>query len=434
MVYILMRRAATGLLLVVVLALAAARPDGIHFLRWPEMQPVLAELASTGEKLSTFADEKEWDAWIRARDAEIRARVDRGADDSISAWILFGTSFTSQPRIASAPEAVNPAGDLTGNARARVTSFLAGLDSQDSERFRVVLELLRRQRISQEEVEAFLTGNLRRYALEQAGARRTSKNMPREQGSLLPDIAWPANFAIQEALRGLKGKGVPARIRRAAVVGPGLDFAGDPDCADFNAPQSPQPFALLDSILQLGLAQAADAEITAFDIHPWVLAHLRGIKGKTAQKYVLQFPRKKSAAWNAGLTSYWQHFGDAIGTTAPAAEAPSGYEVRAIAVKPQLAARLKVEDLDVVAQTSEGAPDKGFDLVVATNVLGSYNRVEQTLALASMGQMLAGGGLLLVDGAPPDLKTPQLELIGVQHVVFTEGGAGDDVVAYRKRP
>jgi hypothetical protein len=44
----------------------------------------------------------EWPAWTIARDAEIRARLARGDEDSVVHLWLFGTSFTSRPRATDA--------------------------------------------------------------------------------------------------------------------------------------------------------------------------------------------------------------------------------------------------------------------------------------------------------------------------------------------
>src|SRR5687768_1835141 len=44
-----------------------------------------------------------WDGWVAARDAQIRRRLERGDDDSVINLLLFGGSFTREPR-ASARE------------------------------------------------------------------------------------------------------------------------------------------------------------------------------------------------------------------------------------------------------------------------------------------------------------------------------------------
>jgi hypothetical protein len=427
-----MRRIAIALVSLVAGGWLLARPDPVRFLRWPDVQPLLTGGLATGEKLPEFADAKEWDGWIRQRDGEIRGRIDRGIEDSTSALIAFGTSFTTPARLASAAEAVNAAGDLTPNARARLDAFVQAIDRQDSERFRVVLDFLRRRRVTEDEVRAFLAGNLRRYALERAGHQNEHKTTTE---AIRAEASLPASYAIEEVLRGLKSKGALTARRYIAVIGPGLDLAGEPDGSDVLPLQTVQPFALLEAVLRLGLAQPAEVQLTSFDVHPGVFAHIRAVpaKARSASRYILQLAHPGAARWNAAMLAYWQHFGEIVGTPAAAATSPSGMERRAIAVKAQYAAHIAAEDLNVVTQTLETAPGRGFDLVVATNVLGYYNPWEQTLALTAIAQMMTSGGILLCNNALPASALREFESLGASLVPYGDDGSGDSVAVYRRR-
>ena len=146
--------------------------------------------------------------------------------------------------------------------------------------------------------------------------------------------------------------------------------------------------------------------------------HLKMLPAKVRSgRYVLQLPGQAAAGWNAGATAYWQHFGDLIGKP----------------VKPQFATRILAEELNIVAQTREASAGQGFDLVVATNVFGYYNPLEQAMAMTNIAQMLASGGIVLANNPLPTDKVQALEYLGVRHVSFTENGAGDDVVMFRRR-
>ena len=115
---------------------------------------------------------------------------------------------------------------------------------------------------------------------------------------------------------------------------------------------------------------------------------------------MLQLPRRSSDGWNAAARAYWSHFGDLIGAATPAISVPvelHGVETRAVAVKPQLAARIGAEDMDVVTETADNTAGTGFDLVVALHALATFDRIEQTLAFASIAQMMNAGGLFLAD-------------------------------------
>src|SRR5688572_6128830 len=42
-----------------------------------------------------------WDGWVAGRDAQIRRRLELGDDDSVINLLLFGSSFTRQPRVTA---------------------------------------------------------------------------------------------------------------------------------------------------------------------------------------------------------------------------------------------------------------------------------------------------------------------------------------------
>src|SRR5260370_29093029 len=233
-------------------------------------------------------------------------------------------------------------------------------------------------------------------------------------GGISGQTSLLAGFAIEDSLANLKSRGAfQARIRRIAVIGPGLDFAGD-----MFPPQSIQPFAVLDSVLRLGLAQAAEVETTSFDLNPSVLTHIKMLPAKVRSgRYRVQLPPQAAAGWNAGSTAYWQHFGDLIGKP----------------VKPQFATRILAEELNIVTQTREASAGQGFDLLVATHVFGYYNVLEQAMAMTNIAQMLVSGGIVLANNPLPTDKVQALEYLDVRHVSFTENGAGDDVLMFRRR-
>jgi len=72
------------------------------------------------------ADEEKWNAWTRKQDKTIRARLQQGDLDSMVNLLLFGTSFTKQPRIQM--ENLTEA-SKSGLLRARVDDLVAGVRS-----------------------------------------------------------------------------------------------------------------------------------------------------------------------------------------------------------------------------------------------------------------------------------------------------------------
>lgn len=397
----------------------------MRFLRWQQAQP-LANIASAGEKLPEFATATAWDTWIRQRDWEVRSRADQMIEDLISSWVVFGTSFTSQPVLASQGQAVNAAGILTPAARARIGDFVKGLDTRDEDRWRSVLEFLQHRRVTEEELPAYLGGILRRWAIE-----RANEGVNAEHAPLLED------FALSETLRLLKTSGVlPARVRRVAVIDPEINFSGAPDGYDFIPLQSIQPFALLEAIERVDLARSSDVQLSVIDLNPFALSHLRSMSAKIRSpgRYILEFPLNTTAGWSPEAMSYWNRLGELIGGPAEPAPVPSSLHhvnLRAIAVKPA-AAHITVNDMDVVAQTIDTAPGQAFDIVVALDAFGRYDRMEQSLALINIAAMMNPGAILLVGGAPSGVVPQDLEGLGSHRIVYSERGLGINIAVYRR--
>jgi hypothetical protein len=348
-----MRRIA--LLSMVMGALISARSQTVRYLRWNEVQPVIAGFTAPGEIALQLTDARQWDGWVRQRDAEIRRNADQAIEDSISMLILLGTSFTNLPKLGLNSEAVNAAGDLTPAARTRVTAFIQALDQIDSEPFRYILQFLRRRMVTQDELPAYLSGNLRRAVLEQARDQRTNRN-----GLSLADSA------IEERLRRLKSDGkAPRAVRRIGVISPAPDLGIEPGANG--------QFGILEAVLRLGLAKPDNLEVVVLDVNPWVLSQVRAAGAKNTNGR----------------------------------------------------GRIRVQDLDVVAQTIDTPADQGFDLVVAMNGLAYGKTVDQALAMMNVTRMMTSGGVLLVKG-PASLRIPtELELVNT--------APGEGIATYRRR-
>ena len=112
-------------------------------------------------------NEAKWSAWSQRQDKAIRARLQQGDLDSMVNLLLYGTSFTKQPRIKV--EALTEA-SKAGTLRARVDDLVAGLRSPgDNERLTFLSGLLRSQGIDPSapgETGVFIYNNLQRVIQE----------------------------------------------------------------------------------------------------------------------------------------------------------------------------------------------------------------------------------------------------------------------------
>ena len=71
-----------------------------RYTSFAEAKPTLDEYRHSGLAGTDMNERSEWDKWIRAQDADVRARIDRGVEDSVSKFILYGTSYTKLPRLS----------------------------------------------------------------------------------------------------------------------------------------------------------------------------------------------------------------------------------------------------------------------------------------------------------------------------------------------
>lgn len=428
----------------------------VRFLRFEEAAETLKLFADAGLSTIEVKDAEAWNDWVRKRDADVRARVDQGVEDSISNLILYGASYTSLPRIENAESAASESGELTAAARARVHALAAALpNGARNERLRFVSEFLARKGIARPSVEARLQENLRRMIAEQrsyqeklkeseAASDPAAKLMARgtlfQERGLSADTSLLPNYALEDTLKTMLRKGAiqPGSLHRILVIGPGLDFTDKRDGYDFYPIQTIQPFAMLEAVARLGLGKAEEISVVTADLNAGVNAHVARMaeRGRAGQPYTVQLPRLVSAEWSPEAVAYWQKFGEILGTPVKPLPVPvsvSDVTIRAVAIRPRYAAQMRGYDMNVVTQTMDVPEGQGFDLVVATNVLVYYDLFQQALAMGSIAHMMNHGGIFLVNHALPAQHAPALEFLGRRTVAYTPSGAyGDDVVVYRR--
>ena len=427
------------------------------FLSFADVAETLRLFADSGLPGSDIANSAAWDRWIREQDAQVRARIDRGVEDSISNLILYGTSYTNLPRMESAEGSVTDEGKISDSARARVRALSAVANAASpNERLRIVRDFLARKGIARDGVQRFLTENLERFALEQRDYQKKLDEAGNtgDQGQVLltrgtlyqtrglsADTSLLPNYALEDSLRVMASKGVlaPGKIRRIAVIGPGLDFTDKRDGYDFYPLQTIQPFAVMEAVLRLKLGKAEEIEVVTLDLNPGVNAHVAKLakEARAGRAYAVQLPRDTAADWSPAAVAYWEHFGEILGAPAkplPVPQALGGVSLRAVAIAPRFAARVTPVDLNVVTQRMELEEGQGFDLVIATNILVYYDRFQQGLAMASIARMMNPGGIFMANNALPAQHAESLEFLGRRTVAYaTNGSYGDDVVVYRRR-
>ena len=452
------------------------------FLPYPQARPVLQAMADAlppelkGKPEKALAEL--WPRWIRGHDAEIRARLVQGEEDSLINFLLFGTSFTRQPRTTSRAIELLAAQKDTGSEEdqaktetllgdivlARVDDLIAALAAPgENERLLLARHLVERQGYRADAPEGraqarrFLLTNLARVLKEQASytkvleAARQLGNPTEEfvkrstlyqSRGLSVDTSLFPNLAVEQALEALRDRGLlkAGAVRRVAIIGPGLDFTDKAAGYDFYPLQTIQPFALIDSLLRLGLARPGALQVTTFDISPDVNEHIAraAARARRGLSYVVQLPLDPQVHWDPATLPYWEHFGDQVGVPVPPVEVPSSLgplKLRAVRIRPAIVSRVTPVDLDIVLERLEISATEKFDVIVATNVLVYYNVFEQCLAEANIQQMLRPGGFLLSNNALLELPSLHLRSVDYNTTAYSDRpDDGDHIVWYQRSP
>jgi hypothetical protein len=460
------------------ISLSAQAPRAA-FISYADARTVLAALADTLPAELRASDEAgraaAWNEWVVRHDREVRDRLERGDEDSIVNWLLFGTAFTNRPRaLLDPPPRTEPgnkastigasvdAGQLSELVAARTRDLAAALAAPGTDERRLFArQFLERKGYrfdtadDRGRVEERLLAEVARVAREQEGygheleaARQLGdagqefaarSRLFRTRGLSLDTSLLPG-FALEQSLQQMRAQRLlmPGSVRRVAVVGPGLDFSDKSSGYDFYPQQTLQPFALVDSLVRLQLADSSPGvEVTTFDVSSRVNDHLRGAhdRANAGSPYVLRLPLDLGLPWKPGVLEYWKRTGDQIGVATRTTNPPAigkNLQVRTTQVRPPIALRVIPQDLNIVVQRFSGPP---FDLVVATNVLVYYDVLDQCLALANIEAMLRPGGFLLSNNALLELPTSRMRSVGYLTTQYSDRpDDGDHIVWYQRRP
>jgi len=428
---------------------------------YSEAKPIVERLrASVPPDLAAIPDSQlatKWAPWLTELDRRIRARLDRGDEDSAINFLLFGTSFTKRPRALNDSNAVGGRERAAEIVRGRIADLTAAVASPGSnERLIFVRDLVRRHgidpntaagrdqtRVYFRTLMARIVGELDEYAKTIESARGTAELAARSTlfrtRGLSSDTSIRPDFAIDQALEALATKGILAdgSVRRIAIIGPGLDFTDKAEGHDFYPQQTTQPFSVIESALRLGLSRADHLRLTTFDINPRVTGHLERARerARDGNGTVLMLPHDRADKWQPGLIAFWKTFGRLIADPTTAPLPPDDVDVRAIRVRPAVMLTIEPRDLNVVVERLVPAGDTDrLDVIVATNVLVYYSVFEQSLALANLTAMLRPGGVLLSNNVLVELPTTPLHAIGHSTATYSaRPDDGDDIIWYVKR-
>ena len=328
-------RLSSGLILAffaVVPAIFAQTPAP-EFLPFDSAQPVLQKIACTGTNCpAPGISPADWTAWLQKSDAQIRRRLDTGEEDSLTNLLRFGVTYTKEYRIDDEYLVLYGQSSLVNAfAENRADDLIKALAATNANQGFVEMRAFVEKKgyslkspAERAKLRKYLLANLARMQKEFLQLREQAKtNRSQEfelRGISLDSNLWP-DYDLDLTLQSLldSGKLKPNSIRRVAIVGPGLDFVNKQEGVDYYPPQITQPFAVLDTLLRLGLAKPDAVELYTFDISSRVNLHVEMARKKAAlgQPYTVQLPWYSDGRWTddfrAKFTAYWQQLGARIG-------------------------------------------------------------------------------------------------------------------------
>jgi hypothetical protein len=387
-------------------------------IRWDDVpatiQRRLQVLGLSGASFTAFREDHE---------RQTRARVVEGDLDALIYYALQSTLFTRAPPIEPALSAKAfveglddtsrrrfLAGESVGSdgvpspVRQRLTALLTSLrQAPPQSRLEFFRDIVSRQVAAESKREAFLVEQyvraMRFLYQKEFVAQRTSAEavvaLYRQRG-LSTDTAVEAGYLVHLGLATLKALDPSRRIRRVLIVGPGLDLAPRTGLIEAGAPESYQPFAVVDSLLSLGLSRLDDLVVVGADVNPRVIDRLEG-----ASKRSVTLTLVTGVGDGGGVTlqqdyrDYFNGVGRSIAEVLAPPALPARYDGhlrRALRVRPEVSRVVSGVSLDIATDRID---DGLFDLVVATNVLPYLDDTLLSLALANVSAMLAPGGLFL---------------------------------------
>jgi hypothetical protein len=355
-----------------------------------------------------------------------QARVVEGDLDALVYYALQSTAFTRatpiEPALSAkafverlddesrrrylAGEAVGTEG-IPAAVRQRLIALLGALrDAPAQTRLDIFRDIVVSQAPSESRREAFLAEQyvraMRFLYEKEFVAQRTSAEavaaLYRERG-LSTDTAVEAGYLVHHGLATLHALDPSRRIRRVLIVGPGLDLAPRTGLIEAGPPESYQPFAVVDSLISLGLSRLDDLVVVGADVNPRVVERLEG-----ASKRGVSLTLVTGVADGGGVTlereyrDYFDAVGRSIADPMPPPALPARYDGhlrKAMRVRPQAVRVVSGLGLDIATDRIDFRGDGPFDLIVATNVLPYLDDRLLSLALANVSAMLAPGGVFM---------------------------------------
>jgi hypothetical protein len=388
------------------LAVLAQGPSPAARIKWDDLSPVHPALQSRGITKTSF------DAYVAQVQQDDLRRVREGDLDHLIYYALQSTHFTRRPPIEpalSAKSLVEGGQHAPADVRARIGDLLKAVDSSSADpRLTYFRSLVRSTFPNARAREAGLIHEYMRvmkfvydkeFVAQRAGPDAV-EDLYRSRG-LSTDTEVEAGYVVYNGLGILKSLAPATRIRRVLIVGPGLDLAPRTGFLETRAPQSYQPWAVIDALVSLGLSRAEDLSVVGADINPRVVDHLKEASRSPPMLTLVSGIGETSTVHLAqDYLDYFARLGKSVGEISEPAQPKqlAGHQSKEVRIRADVAHTLSAEQLDIVTARLEGAQ---FDLIVATNILPYFDDTKLMLAMSNIQAMLVPGGIFMHNESRP---------------------------------
>ncbi len=408
--------------LAISLGLSATAPLSPRHIRWDDL-PSAIQRRFRGAGL----DERSFEAFRQDHERRTQARVVEGDLDALVYYALQSTAFTKLPPIEPALSAKAfvegfdvetrrrfLSGETIASARVpapvrqRLEALLPALREPPPrsrlEYFRDIL--LRQPRMGSGSEDVLLAQYVRamrflyekEFVAQRTGGADAVATLYRERG-LSTDTAVEAGYIVHVGLATLKALDPSRRIRRVLIIGPGFDLAPRTGLIEAGPPESYQPYAVVDSLLSIGLSRLEDLVVVGADVNPRVVDHLEGAgTHDVSVTLVTGVGDAGAVTLQEDYRQYFNDIGRSIGVPLTAPVLPARYDGhlrKALRVRADVRRVVSGVGLDIATDRVNLVGGGTFDLVVATNVLPYLDDTLLTMALANIAAMLEPGGAFL---------------------------------------
>ncbi len=374
---------------------------------WQDVAPVQQRLEARGITAATFP------SYVERLRADNARRVREGDLDHLIFYALQSTHFTKLPPIEPALSAkafVENGTRIPPDVQPRIRALLNAIESRSEDPRLIYFRALVHSTFANEnEREHALLDEYRRamkfvyekeFVAQRQGADAVA-DLYRARG-LSTDTAVEAGYVVYNGLGIIRSLEPARQIRRVLIVGPGLDLAPRTSLVETGAPESYQPWAVVDALLSLGLSRLENLVVVGADINPRVVARIN--QERTAPPILALLSGIVESPTVRITDEYRDYFmrlgreirdGSIVNTPSV-----SGHLSTSLRVRPEITQSVSAVQLDVVV---ERLPISAFDLIIATNILPYFDDTQLSLAISNVAAMLAPDGIFLHNEPRPVL-------------------------------